>query len=102
MATLAELVKQREALEEQILTLQSEDRARAIAKVHDLMDEHGLSVADISGRAKLTKSVSTGSRRKVEAKYRDTNGNTWSGRGLKPKWLTAALAAGKQIDDFAI
>lgn len=102
MATLAELVKQREALEEQILALQSEDRSKAIAKVHELMAEHGLSVADISGRAKSTKSVSTGSRRKVEAKYRDTNGNSWSGRGLKPKWLTAALATGKKIDDFAV
>ena len=102
MATLAELVKQREVLEEQIFALQNEDRSKAIAKVHDLMAEHGLSVADISGRAKSTKLVSSGSRRKVEAKYRDMNGNSWSGRGLKPKWLTAALAAGKQIDDFAI
>jgi DNA-binding protein H-NS len=27
---------------------------------------------------------------------------TWSGRGKKPRWLTAQLRSGKQIDDFRI
>jgi DNA-binding protein H-NS len=27
---------------------------------------------------------------------------TWSGRGKKPRWLTAQLKSGKQIDDFRI
>lgn len=35
------------------------------------------------------------------AKYRDAaSGQTWSGRGLKPKWLVEALGAGKSLADF--
>lgn len=35
------------------------------------------------------------------AKYRDPESQqTWSGRGLKPKWLTEALANGKSLADF--
>lgn len=33
-------------------------------------------------------------------KYQDDEGNKWSGRGPKPKWIKDALAAGKQIDGF--
>ena len=36
------------------------------------------------------------------AKYRDEAGNTWGGRGPRPAWLRTALAAGKQMSDFAV
>ena len=29
-------------------------------------------------------------------------GTTWSGRGLQPKWLKAALASGRKLSDFAV
>jgi len=36
-------------------------------------------------------------------KYRDpATGQTWSGRGLQPKWIKAALANGKALADFAL
>lgn len=41
-------------------------------------------------------------RRKVAPKYRGPNGETWSGRGLKPRWLTAEINSGKQPEDFLI
>lgn len=41
--------------------------------------------------------------RKVPAKYRDASGNTWTGRGQKPKWLIAAMKdTGKRIEEFLI
>jgi DNA-binding protein H-NS len=40
--------------------------------------------------------------RKVPAKYRDKSGNTWSGRGAQPRWMTAAIKAGAKRDDFLI
>lgn len=40
------------------------------------------------------------SRVKASTMYRDQLGNTWSGRGLQPDWLKAALQAGKRLDDF--
>ena len=40
---------------------------------------------------------------KVAAKYRGPSGETWAGRGQKPKWLVAATKeSGKKLDDFLI
>ena len=40
---------------------------------------------------------------KVKPKYRDAKtGDTWAGRGVQPRWLTAALKSGKKLDDFLI
>jgi DNA-binding protein H-NS len=38
----------------------------------------------------------------VAAKYRGPNGESWSGRGLMPRWLSAQIAQGKAKEDFAI
>ena len=38
---------------------------------------------------------------KVDRDRNKATGDTWSGRGLQPKWLKAALAAGRKIEDFA-
>jgi DNA-binding protein H-NS len=45
-----------------------------------------------------------GRRGPVAAKYRnpDNPAETWAGRGLKPRWLAAALKGGKKLEDFAI
>jgi|SRR5262245_53055412 len=40
--------------------------------------------------------------RKAPIKYRDRAGNTWAGRGAKPKWLVAAIKRGKKAEDFLI
>ncbi len=102
MTTLAELVKQKEALEQQIAKIQSEGRSNAIAEVKAIMAEHGLTQADISGKAPKAAAVGTKVKNPVAVKYRDKQGNAWTGRGLKPKWLTAAIAAGKKLEDFAV
>jgi DNA-binding protein H-NS len=41
--------------------------------------------------------------RKVAAKYRGPSGETWAGRGAKPRWLVAAMKdGGKKLKDFLI
>src|SRR5262249_9703325 len=40
--------------------------------------------------------------RKVAAKYRSTSGETWAGRGARPRWLVAAIKRGKKVEDFLI
>jgi DNA-binding protein H-NS len=40
--------------------------------------------------------------RKVPPKYRSPSGETWAGRGVKPRWLVAAIKGGKKLDDFLI
>jgi DNA-binding protein H-NS len=40
--------------------------------------------------------------RKVAPKYRGPGGETWAGRGARPRWLTALMKEGRKIDEFAI
>ena len=40
--------------------------------------------------------------RKVPAKYRGPSGETWAGRGARPRWLVDAIKGGKKLDDFLI
>jgi DNA-binding protein H-NS len=45
-----------------------------------------------------------GPRGAVAPKYRNPENpsETWAGRGLKPRWLEAALKSGKELEDFSI
>lgn len=101
MATLQDLLAQKEALEKEIESTKKQHRTEAITKVRSLMAEYGLTATDLAGKA-ASKSAS-GKSGKVAAKYRNAaTGDTWSGRGLQPKWLKAALAAGRRIEDFSV
>lgn len=105
MTTLAELLAQRDELEAKIQATSQSERADEIAKVRALMQENGLTLSDLgAGTAGKTraKSAVKSPAKKVPVKYRDSAGNSWSGRGLQPRWLKAALAAGKKIGDFAV
>lgn len=100
MVSVSELLAQKAAIEQQIAEAQRAERASAVAKVRALMAEHGLTLADLSSKS-ASSIRKTGM--KVAPKYRDTaTGNTWSGRGLQPKWLREALASGRTISDFQI
>jgi len=99
MSTLQELKDQRDALDRQIKETLQRDRASAILKVKSMMAEYGLTIADLNVRAKGTPEGGS----KVAAKYRNkATGETWSGRGLKPRWLAAAINSGAKIEDFAV
>ncbi|MCV2349018.1 H-NS histone family protein [Paucibacter sp. Y2R2-4] len=98
MASLKDLLAQRAALDEQISQTKDRERAEAIAKVKSLMADYGLTAADLSSR--VPKAAKTS---KVAAKYRNqATGETWSGRGLQPKWLKAAISSGASLADFHV
>ena len=103
MSSLQDLLAKRAALEQEIEATQKRERQDAISKVKSLMSEHGLSVADLSSKSTGGAKAGATKGSKVAPKYRNAaTGDTWSGRGLQPKWLKAALASGKKISDFAI
>ena len=97
MATLQELIAQKEALDKLIQDTRQTELAGAINKVKSLVAEFGLTQADVFGltrEPKKTKSAGV----KVAAKYRDpVSGKEWSGRGLAPKWMQ-----GKEKSTFLI
>lgn len=107
MAQKAALEKQAAALTEQIETARRNEHAAAVAKIKALMAEHGVTLAELgnkaTGRPGTKKSKGPTAGRKVAAKYRNAaTGDSWSGRGLQPNWLKAALASGRKLEDFAV
>jgi DNA-binding protein H-NS len=64
-------------------------------------------LSQLYGRFRVEKTSETPQRRSyptVVPKFRNPEqpSETWTGRGKKPRWLTAQLKSGKQIDDFRI
>lgn len=106
MATIDELIKQRAEIERQIQQLKDSSRNEAIATIRQLMADNNLTAEDISSARSVSKKTTGGSATKgssVAPKYQDpATGKTWTGRGLKPKWVQEALQNGKSLEDLTI
>lgn len=106
-AQLAELIKKANKRQRDL------DRVRIKEvrnKIKALLKAEGFSIDDVfggrRGRAAAGDEAPAKKRRKivVKPKYRnpaDAN-QTWSGRGKRPNWFKAALAAGKKEKDLLI
>jgi DNA-binding protein H-NS len=104
MSTLIEIQNQIALLQKQAEEIKTNEFAQAVADILSKMDAYGITVDDLGrgkGRARKTapfaKSGST-----APVKFRGPNGETWSGRGLMPRWLAAQVADGKTKESFAI
>jgi DNA-binding protein H-NS len=92
---------------DKLVALKNQIEAVLSAKVVEerRMLQAGLSkLSRLQGGARSKMAFGPGARGKVAAKYRNPENptETWAGRGLKPRWLTAAIKAGKKQDDFLI
>jgi DNA-binding protein H-NS len=71
------------------------DLQKQLARLQRIGSEATAAVPN--GRTSAMKGV------KVKPKYRDSKtGDTWAGRGVQPRWLTAALKSGKKLEDYLI
>jgi DNA-binding protein H-NS len=59
-------------------------------------------IAVVGGTRVVRGNGSALKRMKVPPKYRGPLGETWAGRGARPRWLVAAIKGGKKLDDFLI
>ncbi|MDB5821726.1 MAG: histone family protein nucleoid-structuring protein [Herminiimonas sp.] len=96
MDTYSELQRRIKALQQQAEQLRRNEVASVVADIEAKMQEFGITVDDLIGaRRDEPKQIA---RAPVPAKYRSPGtGETWSGRGRKPKWL-----AGKDPRQFRI
>lgn len=92
--TINELEAQKAEIERQIAERKREQRASVIAQIKALMADNDLTPADLGKLAKPDM------RKVVPIKYRHPSGQTWTGRGIKPKWLQAEIAQGKTPEQF--
>jgi DNA-binding protein H-NS len=117
MSNLIEIQSQIEKLQKQATEIKTREFDRTVQDILAKMQAFGITLKDLQtgkvrgtkGRlAKGTKGVPNKAKRKekdatvVAAKFRGPNGESWSGRGLTPRWLAALLAQGKTKEEFAI
>lgn len=99
MATTLEVIQTRmKKLQAQAHPLATKKTAAAMKTIHELMEKHGPTSADISGHAggkqdaKKADVKAVGNTRVAAAKYRDPkSGATWSGHGRAPQWIATAI-----------
>jgi DNA-binding protein H-NS len=93
MTSYTELLAQKAELEAQIAAAQAERKAEGIAAARALIQEHGLTAADVFPTPGKKAKGSVGA-----PKYRDpATGATWTGRGKPPNWIN-----GKDRESFLI
>ncbi len=120
MNTYAEMMAQIEELQKQAEKIRKEEFASVVKAIKTQIRDYGITAQDLGlglGSAgevgknakrpggKSARKVSVKrlrARVKVAPKYRDHEGNTWTGRGKQPKWIVAALSSGRTLDSFLI
>lgn len=115
--------KSYQQIQRQIAQLQAQaDRLRraevagVVARIREAIDVYGLTAADLGFDAsspapdapdaprvrRRRAAVNPFKAKAREARYRDTEGNTWGGVGKRPQWLRDKLEAGHRLEEFRI
>ena len=118
MSNLIDIQSQIEKLQKQANDIKAKEFHSTVQEILAKMQAFGITVKDLQatkpgkagrGKAKVaTTKVPKAPRAAkkpttpVAAKFRGPNGETWSGRGLMPKWLSALVAQGQTKESFAI
>jgi len=120
MSNLIDLQSQIEKLQKQANEIKAKEFSGTVQEILAKMQAFGITVKDLqstkpgkagkAGRGRPAASSKAPTAPKapkkagspVAAKYRGPNGETWSGRGLTPKWLASLVAQGQPKDAFLI
>lgn len=96
--SLKELKQLKKDVDTAIAEFKDREQRQALAEVEAFAREKGLNPAD------LAQLLGKKTRRPAKPKYANPAdpSETWSGRGRRPRWVQAALEAGKSLDDLAI
>ena len=115
MSNLVSIQSQIEKLQKQASEIKAREFNKTVQDIREKMQAFGITAKDLQ-TAKTSKKVAAqlpakkhaaASAKKaagtpVPAKYRGPEGQAWTGRGLKPRWLAALIAQGRTKEEFAI
>lgn len=98
--SVEELQAMIENAEKALKERQSSRRKEIIAQIKELAASIGVSVEIHDADKKVEKKSAS----KVAARYRNPSdaSQTWTGRGLAPKWMQALTASGRDKSEFEI
>ena len=113
MSNLADIQAQIEKLKIQEKQIKAKDFAKTVQDIREKMQSFGITLKDLqlpkSGKRpalrdpsakKPGKPINRLAGSKVAAKYRGAEGQSWSGRGLMPRWLKTLVAEGRTKEEF--
>ncbi len=80
---------------------QEEERNTLLAKWREEAARMGMQIR-LEPIGTSSRGRGTGGSKSIAPKFRGPNGETWSGRGIPPKWLTALEATGRNREEFRI
>ena len=114
--SLTRIQEQIDKLQRRAHVIRSKEIAGVIKRMQTAIQHYNLTAEDVFGksptkrkeanvsnsRAQVASRTRPAKRKPVAVKYRDDQGNTWTGRGSQPRWLVASLKAGKKIGDFTV
>jgi DNA-binding protein H-NS len=107
MATTLQTIEAKmKKLQAQADALTTKETVKVLKTIHELMEKHGLTAADIDGHAggkrgaKKVGAKTVGKKSVAAAKYRDPEtGATWTGHGRAPGWIAGAKNREKFLVD---
>ncbi len=94
MVTYAEAKKQLELARQQ-------EVPKAIEKIHALMNEYGLTLADLRIKGRRGRPRKAGAAPKAKYKYMK-DGMGYTGVGRRPAWVEAVLKAGENLEQYRV
>lgn len=80
------------------------EKSKLVGEIRQRAAELNIPIEDILRAVGQSKRYNKGTRGVIKPKYRnpDDAGQTWSGRGHRPKWIVAQLNRGLRIEDMLI
>lgn len=102
--TVQELQVLIEAARNALKEKQEFERREYIRQMNELASKAGVKFQIVEDLSKDAAAPSSRRGGKVPAKYQNPHNaaEKWSGRGVKPRWLQALLAQGRDIKEFEI
>lgn len=102
MTTYKEIKTRIAKLEQEAEALRKAELVTVIADIKARMAEYGITSKDLGVIKNKTRKQSSHASAIAAPvpRYRSEKGQTWSGRGRKPRWVVEALAAGKTLEDL--
>jgi DNA-binding protein H-NS len=104
--TVQELTALRDAAEAKRREKLEDAKNEVLAETREKLAQLGLTLEAVLPTLSTTGQSGRGRKKRSDAgqplpvKYRGPSGETWSGRGRKPKWLQALEAEGKKREEF--
>ncbi|MGA1349732.1 MAG: H-NS family nucleoid-associated regulatory protein [Burkholderiaceae bacterium] len=120
MPSYSEIIQQISDLQKQAERQRKEEYSSVLKNIKKQIAEYGITAEELgfasaasskrgpkpgpkTSKARKPRAKRANAGVKVPAKYKDSStGNTWTGRGKMPKWVSAALASGRSLESMLI